>query len=148
MGVTAGPARLHSTLPVPPNALVGRETELASLDRLLAEPDSRLLTLTGPPGVGKTRLAIAAAAGAAPRFRDGVEFVDLTPVRDPQLVASQVAGALGLHGSGARGLTDHLAGSLARKDVLLVLDNFEHVLPAGPGLARREWSVLGLRKRE
>jgi non-specific serine/threonine protein kinase len=135
MGVTGGPARLHCTLPVPPNALVGRETELASLDRLLAEPDSRLLTLTGPPGVGKTRLAIAAAAGAAPRFRDGVEFVDLTPVRDPQLVASQVAGALGLHGSGARGLTDHLAGSLARKDVLLVLDNFEHVLPAGPGLA-------------
>jgi len=118
-------------LPVPATALVGRDVELAELSALLAAPGTRLVTLTGPPGVGKTRLAVAAAAAVADRFADGVVFVDLTAVRDPALVPSAVAAALGSRTAAA----DGLARALTDRELLLVLDNVEHVLAAAPALA-------------
>jgi non-specific serine/threonine protein kinase len=115
--------------------LFGREAELVRLDDALTGSDARLITLTGPPGVGKTRLAIAAAAAAAPRFRDGVVFADLTTVRDPELVLQEITRALGLGDSGGRPLADRVAAAVAGRHLLLVVDNVEHVIEAAPALA-------------
>ncbi|MGZ8751089.1 MAG: ATP-binding protein, partial [Pseudonocardia sp.] len=122
-------------LPVPTDALVGRDDEVATLDRLLAEPHTRLITLTGPPGVGKTRLAVAVAAAAARRFRGGVAFVDLTDVRDSSLVAAAVLEATGSADVGRSEAADRSVRALADENMLLVVDNFEHLLDAGPALA-------------
>ena len=119
-------------LPTPTDALVGRDDEVAALDRLLATSDTRLLTLTGPPGVGKTRLAIAVAGVAASRFPDGVAFVDLTDVRDPRLVAAAVLEATGSADVGTAEAADQLARALGDRNMLLVVDNVEHLLDAGP----------------
>jgi predicted ATPase len=127
------PDRRPGALPSAPNALVGRDEDLAALVRLLTEPGTRLVTLTGPPGVGKTRLAVAAAASIAERFRDGVVFVDLTAIRDPELVPIELAGVLGVAAAGDP--SDTIARTLRTKHVLVVLDNFEHVLDAAPTLA-------------
>ena len=108
---------------------------MAALDRLLATSDTRLLTLTGPPGVGKTRLAIAVAGVAASRFPDGVAFVDLTDVRDPRLVAAAVLEATGSADVGTAEAADQLAWALGDRTMLLVVDNVEHLLDAGPMLA-------------
>ncbi len=125
--------------------LVGRTAELAELERALAAPDTRLLTLTGPPGVGKTRLALSAARAVADRFADGVVVVDLSPVRDPDLVLHEVARALGLRDSPGGSLTERLGHVLADKELLLVVDNCEHVLGAGPELAAPLRSCPALR---
>jgi hypothetical protein len=112
----------------PPGPLVGRTVELDLLRGLLPDPDTRLVTLTGPPGVGKTRLSLAAAAAAAADFADGAIFIDLTTVRDPDLVPAEIAGA---HGQETGAVTGgRLFQALAGKQILVVLDNFEHVLPA------------------
>jgi len=109
---------------------------MTTLDRLLSEPGSRMITLTGPPGVGKTRLAIAVAAAAAPRFRHGVAFVDLTDVREAPLVVPAVLAVTG---------TAEVAGpEAADRDMLLVVDNFEHLLDAGPALAAAVAGCTGL----
>ena len=109
---------------------------MTTLDRLLSEPGSRMITLTGPPGVGKTRLAIAVATEAAPRFRHGVAFVDLTDVREAPLVVPAVLAATD---------TAEVAGSeAADRDMLLVVDNFEHLLDAGPALAAAVAGCTGL----
>jgi non-specific serine/threonine protein kinase len=129
---------------VPTDALVGRDDEVRALDRLLAEPDTRLITLTGPPGVGKTRLAIAGAATAAPRFRDGVAFVDLTDVREPPLVAAAVLEATGCTDLGRGEATDRLVRALNDRNMLLVVDNFEHLLDAGPALVSAIAGSTGL----
>lgn len=122
-------------LPVPSAPLLGRDGELAALTAALVGPDARLTTLTGPPGVGKTRLAIAAAAAVEQRCAGGVAFVDLTAIRDPDLVLPAVARALGLGEAPDRTLTEHVVTALPNRDLLLVTDNFEHVLDAGPALA-------------
>jgi predicted ATPase/DNA-binding CsgD family transcriptional regulator/transcriptional regulator with XRE-family HTH domain len=116
------------SLPTPLSSFVGREREVAGVRHLLAA--SRLVTLLGPGGIGKTRLAIEAATGMVDRFADGVDFVALASVRDPDLVISAVARALGIQDMGGRDMADRLQSHLRTADLLLVLDNFEHVLPA------------------
>lgn len=130
---------MAGALPVAPNVLVGRDADVAAVGAALGRADTRLLTLTGPPGVGKTRLAVAAATAVADRFADGVVFVDLTAVRDPQLVMGEVAQAVGA------GTVDRLPRSLQDREVLLLVDNLEHVLDAAPALAALLAGCPGLR---
>jgi len=115
-------------LPRPSTSFVGREGELARARGLLL--GTRLLTLTGPGGCGKTRLAIELAARSAEDFPDGVHFVSLAAVRDPALVPVSTARGIGLQDARGTPLLEHLGGYLAERDVLVVLDNMEQVLAA------------------
>ncbi|MDX6412844.1 MAG: hypothetical protein QOH23_254 [Gaiellaceae bacterium] len=117
----------RTNLPVPANPLVGRKKELVDVLRLVVDEATRAITITGPGGIGKTRFALAAAAESSDRFPDGVWFVDLTPVRDPRLVLSTVAQAVGAEGDLRRSLHDTRC--------LLVLDNFEQVVAAARDVA-------------
>ena len=119
---------LHQTnLPIAATPFLGRIRELAEVTRLLADEELRLLTLTGPGGTGKTRLALQAAAESGDVYRDGVFWVPLAPVREPSLVLSTVSETLSAK--------DDLASSLRDKQLLLLLDNFEHVVEAAPQLS-------------
>lgn len=115
---------------MPPSALIGREETLALVCGRLRRRDVRLVTLTGPPGTGKTRLALAVAAELAPHFADGAVFVPLETVLDAELVLPAIARALDLVEPHGRLLADVVAEALESHRVLLVLDNFEQVLPA------------------
>jgi predicted ATPase/DNA-binding CsgD family transcriptional regulator/transcriptional regulator with XRE-family HTH domain len=128
----------------PPTVLIGRVDELATIRQRLVAEGTRLLTLTGPAGVGKTRLAVEAAALLASRFPDGVMLVDLAPIRDPPLVLSAIAHALGLADTGGRPVLDRLATFLRGRTALLVLDNFEQALPAAAALADLLAACTGL----
>ena len=125
-----------SNLPYPTTALVGRRREIEQVQGMLTRPDVRLLTLTGAPGVGKTRLALEAARGLSGPFADGVFFVPLAGLNDAAQVLVAVAHALRLGPSGGQPLLERLANYLSARQLLLVLDNFEHVLPAAPQLTR------------
>jgi predicted ATPase/DNA-binding XRE family transcriptional regulator len=128
--VASPPTRV---LPTPLTSFVGRQTELVELRRLLSS--TRLLTLTGTGGVGKTRLALALARTVAEDFAHGAVFVDLAPVADPRQVPIAIAYALGLREAGRKSLRETLREYLQDKHLLLVLDNFEHLLEAGPTVA-------------
>jgi predicted ATPase/DNA-binding XRE family transcriptional regulator len=131
-----GPAT-QARLPSPPGSLFGRDVELVRLDELLREEDSRLVTLTGPGGTGKTRLALAAAATAAEAFAAGVVFVDLSPLTasDANLVVSKVAASLDVHEILGEFLSETVARRLASKQLLMLLDNCEQVIDAAADLA-------------
>jgi predicted ATPase/class 3 adenylate cyclase len=117
-----------NNLPTQPTPLVGREKELAEISGRLRREGTRLLTLTGAGGTGKTRLALQAAADLLDEFEDGVTFVALAPITDPGLVSSAIAGPLGVKESAERSLMDNLEVYLREKRLLLILDNFEQVL--------------------
>jgi predicted ATPase/class 3 adenylate cyclase len=136
--------RLNS-LPIQPTPLLGREREVAEIVDLLRREDVRLLTLTGTGGTGKTRLALQSAAELIDEFEDGVFFVALTPVSDPHLVASTLAGALSVSESAGRALKEDLRDYLINKELLLVLDNFEQVVDAAPLVGELLSSCPGLK---
>jgi len=122
-------------LRLPPTPLVGRAREVREIVRALRRSETRLLTLTGPPGVGKTRLALAAAAGVGEDFESGVVFVDLAPLRDAGLFEHTLIQSLSLRRFPARPPLERLTRHLADRHVLLVLDNFEHVIEARASVA-------------
>ena len=132
-----------NNLPTQLTSFVGRDDELARAGALLAA--NRLVTMTGPGGTGKTRLSLQVAAASASDFPDGVFFVPLETVRDPALVASRIGSEIGLAETGGRTATDVLVEWLTGKRVLLLLDNFEQVVDAGPIVAELLRAATGLR---
>jgi predicted ATPase/DNA-binding CsgD family transcriptional regulator len=133
MPSTGARERSGGHLPRQLTSFIGRERELRDLTDLLGR--SRLLTLTGPGGSGKTRLALQLAKGVCDGFPDGVYFVALAPVGHPDLVLSSIAEGIGLRDEGDRPLPDRLRRHLASARSLLVLDNFEHLIAAAPMVA-------------
>jgi predicted ATPase len=117
----------QTNLPIPATPFLGRERELQEVQALLSRPDVRLLTLSGPGGTGKTRLALQAAAEAAERFPDGIYWVPLASLRDASLVLDVAARALGV--------ADGLVERIAEKSLLLLFDNFEHLIDAAQELS-------------
>jgi len=125
----------QGNVPVPMTALIGRSAEVATITAHLRGKESRLLTLTGPVGVGKTRLALEVGRQLQADYRNGVYWVSLAPVRDSGLVATATAMALGVREARDRDLARSVLDSLGSRAVLLIFDNFEHLLPAAPWLS-------------
>src|SRR6266536_3493528 len=122
---------LPGNLPAPPTRVLGRSRELANITARLQDPEVRLLTLTGPGGIGKTRLALEAAVQVRSLFGDRVFFVALGELRDASLVAPELAKVIGVVETGPE-LVELLTRRLAGKRALVVMDTFEHVIPAVP----------------
>src|SRR4051794_18491898 len=126
--VTSAASPLLRSLPNPRTRLIGREAEVATGRSLLLDDAVPLMTLTGPGGVGKTRLALAIAQDVAAQFADGVVWVDLAPIRDPALLGATVAVAIELTPAPDRDLVEQLVQQLRPQQILLLLDNCEHLL--------------------
>jgi predicted ATPase/DNA-binding SARP family transcriptional activator len=138
-------ALAEPNLPSPPNRLVGRERELEEVAALLSQPETRLVTLTGTGGSGKTRLALEVAAQLQPVLRGPVFFVELGALTQPELVLAAIAGAVGVEETGRAPLRDTLRVFLRHRQLLVVLDNFEHLLDAAPDVATLLADVHGLK---
>lgn len=121
--------------PRPATPIVGRASEVVAIAALLRAPTTRLLTLVGSGGSGKTRLALAVAAELAADFPDGIAFVPLAPLTDPALVLPMIEAALGLVDTGARELFAAVRGTIGDRRLLLILDNCEHLLASAPTIA-------------
>jgi predicted ATPase/DNA-binding CsgD family transcriptional regulator len=130
---TDKPASTNLVLPRSP--LIGRDHEIATIQQLLLQEQVGLLTLTGPGGIGKTRLAMQVAATLLDHFVDGVYFVSLGPIRDADLVSVAIAETLGVREAGGRSMVEALQAYLRHRQMLLVLDNFEQVVAAAPLVA-------------
>ena len=140
LGVPDGfaPARRRArrvSLPAQATALIGREREIREVTDLLQRPEVQLVTLTGTGGTGKTRVAIEVAAGLLDEFTDGVVFIGLAPLQDQNLVLTAAAQALGVRAASDETLEVDLRRHLQSRELLLVLDNFEHVVEAAPSVA-------------
>lgn len=133
-----------STFPRPQTSLVGRASETTAIHDLLAHPTVRLVTLTGPGGAGKTRLAIHAATTAS-GFVDGRWFVGLAGISDPALILPRIADDLGVHERGAEPIRDQIVAALDSRDALLVIDNFEHVLEGAAVLSKLLSEIAGIK---
>ena len=125
-----------SNLPAQPNRLIGRRDELDDVARALRGRRTRLVTLVGPGGTGKTRLALHAGAELADEFADGVFVIFLASLQEPALVLDAIANTLGLRPRGGETIEDALVSYLAERNLLLLLDNFEHLLGAAPAVSR------------
>ena len=134
----------HTNLPAPLTPLVGREREVKVLIDLLSRDDVRLLTLTGPGGVGKTRLALHVAARVIEAFPAGVFFVSLASITEPDLVLPTIAHVLGVRVANEEPLTERITASLRDTHLLLVLDNFEQVVEAAPRVSELLTACSGL----
>jgi predicted ATPase/DNA-binding SARP family transcriptional activator len=135
----AGPAEIEApptNLPAPATPFLGRERELDETTRILARPDVRLLTLTGPGGVGKTRIALAVAGAIGEQFRDGVFLCELAAVRDPHLALGSISQTLAVEETGSGSPLKDLQLALRGRTLLLVLDNLEQVIDVGTSLAK------------
>ncbi len=126
------PTAIKHNLPEQPTTFVGREQELADIVQLLVDPEYHLVTLTGPGGVGKTRLALQAARNLLNRDLDGIFFVDLAPILEPELVPSRIAQVFKIKETPGRALLEDIKEHLRTKRLLLVLDNFEQLIAAAP----------------
>src|SRR4051812_10814160 len=131
----SGPGRVGSRLPLSLQPLVGRERDLNVLIDLLRLDSTRLVTLTGPGGVGKSRLAIHAARALEADFDGDIHLIRLAPLNDPDLMLAAIAGALDLPEPVDTPLLDHLQAQLANRSILLLLDSFERLVSTGPLLA-------------
>src|ERR1051326_380688 len=125
-----------NNLPSQPTPLVGRNEDILAARHALQQPGVRLLTLTGPAGVGKTRLALGIADCVVDLFPDGVFFVELAPTPDPALVTATIAETLGVREVRDQPLLPRLRNFFADRSMLLVLDNFEHVHSAAEQVAQ------------
>ena len=134
-----------NNLPLQPTPLVGREKEVEEVVERLHSEEVRLLTLTGPGGTGKSRLALQAAAELLEEFEDGVFFVALATITDPALVSSAIAGPLGVEESADQSLMESLKSYLHHKHLLLILDNFEQVLEGTPVVGELVAACPGLK---
>lgn len=139
------PQRPGHHLPIPTTPLLGRATHVAAARSLLLRADTHLLTLLGPPGIGKTRLGIQVAAELAGAFADGVWFVALAPITDPDLVATAITQTLEVESRGDRSIVAHLNEYLRDRQLLLVLDNVEQVLAAAPLIGELLARAAGLK---
>ena len=128
LGLLQSPQVFSNSIPIPPTPLIGRESELSVLRQMLANPQCRLITLVGPGGIGKTRLAVEVACDQYDKFENGTAFVQMAGLNSPSLIAPSMANALGLTIQGAIDPKRQLINHLRNKQVLLVLDNAEHLL--------------------